>query len=210
MRLARPFFLAVLLAEGCAHHPVDHRFDDPQTWAKRWDDPSRDADQKPDEVLAALALAPGASVADVGAGTGYFSVRLARTVPQGKVFAVDLEPAMVAHLRERAVKENLANLVAVQAAADDPKLPEPVYLVLIVNTYHHLEDRVAYFQRLKSSLTADGKVAVVDFRRGAPHGPPDAHKVPPEEVIAELSAAGFLLEADHEFLPHQYFLVFSQ
>jgi cyclopropane fatty-acyl-phospholipid synthase-like methyltransferase len=121
--------------------PLHQHFDDAERWAKVFDDPARDAWQKPAEVIRALALAPNATVADIGAGTGYFSVRLARAVPQGRVYAVDVAPSMVEHLKSRADQEKLANMVAQLADVADPRLPRPVDLVILVDTYHHIEDR---------------------------------------------------------------------
>ena len=189
---------------------MHHRFDDPAEWAKRFDDPARDAWQKPDEVLRALALADDAKVADLGAGTGYFSVRLAKAVPKGVVYGVDVEPRMAAYLEERAKKEGSTNVRGVVATADDAKLPEAVDLVLVVDTYHHIDARPAYFQRLAAKLAPKGRVAIVDFRRGQPMGPPDEHKIPAEQVKSEMAEAGYTLTADHGFLPNQHFLVFTR
>ena len=121
------------------------RFDDAEKWAKEFDNPERDAWQKPEEVLDALHLQPTSLVADIGAGTGYFSVRIAKRVPEGKIFAADVEPDMVRYLGARAEREHLANLTAVQARTDATNLPEPVDLILVVDTYHHIDDRTRYF-----------------------------------------------------------------
>ena len=120
---------------------MQHRFDNPEQWAKSFDDPARDAWQMPDKVIAALKLKPGQSVADIGAGTGYFTVRLAKSPAAPKVYGVDIEPSMVNYIRERLAKEGLKNVEAVQASEDNPHLPEPVDLVLIVDTYHHSGNR---------------------------------------------------------------------
>jgi SAM-dependent methyltransferase len=185
-----------------------HSFGDAEKWAKQFDDPQRDAGQKPDEVLDALHLQRTDKVADIGAGTGYFSVRIAKRVPDGKVFSVDIEPDMVRYLGERAHREHLSGLVPVLAAAG-PNLPEPVDLVLVVDTYHHIDNRTAYFAKLKDALVPNGRVAIVDFKVDAPEGPPPKDRVPPEKTIAELDAAGYSLVAAHTFLPRQYFLVFQ-
>lgn len=190
---------------------MPHRFEDAEAWAARFEDPARDAWQKPDEVVAALALPPDAKVADVGSGTGYFAVRLARAVPRGHVFGVDVEPDMARYLGERARREGLSNLTPVLATPDDPKLPEPVDLVLVVDTYHHIGDRVPYFRRLlQQGLTPEGRLAIVDFRPESSLGPPAAHKLAPDAVRAELEAAGFRQVQAFEFLPEQYFLLFAR
>ena len=126
-----------------------HSFSQADVWAKEFDDPSRDAWQKPDQVLDALTLDRNALVADIGAGTGYFSVRLAKRVPEGKVFAIDVEPDMLRYLSERAHREHLNNVFPVVANQESPNIPEPVDVILIVDTYHHIDDRLAYFTRLK-------------------------------------------------------------
>lgn len=186
-----------------------HSFDDAEKWAKAFDDPARDAWQKPDEVLNALHLQQTDRVADLGAGTGYFSVRISRLVSEGKVFSVDIETEMLRHLRERAHHEDLSVLVPVLASAESANLPEPVDLVLIVDTYHHIDNRIAYFSKLKASLRPNGRLAIVDFKAESPEGPPPEHRIPPEKVTSELEAAGYTLVATHLFLPRQYFLVFQ-
>jgi cyclopropane fatty-acyl-phospholipid synthase-like methyltransferase len=185
-----------------------HGFAGAEHWARVFDDPARDRWQKPDEVIAALALAPDDLVADIGAGTGYFAVRLALKVPQGRVFAVDIEPGMVKYVSERAHKTNLDNLTAVLAEPDDPKLPAKVDLALLVDTYHHIGNREAYFRRLAGALKAGGRLAIVDFTMQSAVGPPASGRVAPMVVKAEMQRAGYLLVAEHTFLPNQYFLVF--
>jgi len=192
-------------------HHGHHRFEAAERWAAQFEDAERDRWQRPEAVIAALGLAATDRVADIGAATGYFPVRLAAAVPQGRVWGVDIEPSMVRFLNARARREGLENLFAILGTADDPLLPEPVDLVLIVNTYHHIEARVDYFRRLRGALRESGRVAVVDYRPGdLPYGPPDSMKLSPEQVRQELEAAGFLLEhEDTELLPYQYLLIFS-
>ena len=140
------------------------RFDNAEKWAKEFDNPERDAWQKPEEVLDALHLQPTSLVADIGAGTGYFSVRIAKRVPEGKIFAADVEPDMVRYLGARAEREHLANLTPVQARTDATNLPEPVDLILVVDTYHHIDDRTRYFAALQSSLRPGGRLVIIDSR----------------------------------------------
>jgi predicted methyltransferase len=203
--------LAAVTAAAPAQSPHSHRhsFGDAQKWAKIFDDPERDAWQKPREVIRALELKPDAVVADIGAGTGYFAVRLAHMVPQGRVYAVDTEHAMVKHVAARARSAGLANVVAVHGGADDPRLPDKADLILLVDVYHHVENRERYFSRLAAALKPGGRVAVVDFRMDSPHGPPKRARVEPERVKTELARAGYRLVQDHGFLPYQYFLVFE-
>jgi len=191
-----------------APHTHQHTFKDAERWSHVFDDPERDAWQKPHQVIQALALAPDARVADLGAGTGYFSARLANMLPKGRVYAVDIEPDMVRFLRDRAKREKLGNLVAVQGASDDARLPEKVDLILLVDVYHHIEGREAYFRKLRASLRTGGRIAVIDFTLDSPRGPPVAARVAPDAVKAEMRAAGLAPAAEHRFLPDQYFLVF--
>jgi len=193
-------------SDGAFHR----RFEDADKWAKEFDNPERDAWQKPEEVLDALHLKRTSSVADIGAGTGYFSVRIAKRIPEGKIFAADVEPDMVRYLGERAQREHLTNLVPVQASADAANLPEAVDVVLVVDTYHHIGNRTQYFAKLKSSLRPMGRVAIVDFKADSPSGPPTQHRISPERVMEELNAAGYSLMETLQFLSRQYYLVFRK
>src|SRR5262245_33584498 len=204
------FLVALALpALGQTPHTYQHRFSDAEKWSKVFDDPERDAWQKPHEVIQALALKPDAVVADIGAGTGYFSVRFAHMLPQGKVYGVDTEPAMVKHLAERAKREGLKNVTAVPGKPGDPRLPEKADLVVLVDTYHHVEDRERYFRDLQKALKPGGRLAVIDFHLDSPVGPPRKARVPADTVKSELKRAGYVLAQEHGFLPNQYFLVFA-
>ncbi len=196
-------------ARAQSPHSHHHDFAGAEHWARVFDDPERDAWQKPHQVIEALKLAPDAAVADIGAGTGYFSARLAHFVPQGRVYAVDLEPDMVKYLAERAKRDGLANLSAVQGAADDAKLPAKVDLVLMVDVYHHIEQRESYFRKLAASLKAGARVAIIDFNAASQMGPPRTERIAPERVVAEMDKAGFRLLREERFLPNQYFLTFA-
>ncbi|HWB74341.1 MAG TPA: class I SAM-dependent methyltransferase [Nannocystaceae bacterium] len=193
---------------------MQHRFERAEDWVARFDDPQRDAWQKPDVVIAALQLAADDVVADVGAGTGYFAVRLARAVPNGKVIASDVEPDMVRYLGERARKESLANVIAVQGDAGDPKLPERVGAILIVDVLHHVADRPAFFRALAGALDDGGRIVVVDFKPDAPEegpGPPRKHRLAIAELERDAKAAGLVLHAkDEASLPYQYVVRFAR
>jgi SAM-dependent methyltransferase len=200
--------LAANLASAQSPQDHQHAFRDAERWAQVFDDPERDAWQKPHEVMQALALEPGAHVADLGAGTGYFTVRLASVLPVGRVYAVDIEPDMVRYLESRARRDGLRNVTALKGEPDDPRLPGQVDLVLLVDVYHHIGDRTRYFRNLSRSLRPGGRVAIVDFRPDSPAGPPRAARIAPETVKAEMKAAGYAVTAEHRFLPYQYFVVF--
>jgi FkbM family methyltransferase len=215
-----PVIAALTLALGCAGltpgpaqaqspHTHEHSFSGAEHWAEVFDDPGRDAWQKPHQVIEALALKPDAAVADIGSGTGYFAVRLAHFVPQGRVYAVDIEPDMVKYLAERAKREGLDNVTAVAGAPDDARLPGKIDLVLMVDTYHHIEQREGYFRRLARLLKLDARVAIIDFNAKSKVGPPPATRIAPKQVVAEMAKAGYRLQHEHRFLPNQYFLVFQ-
>lgn len=193
--------------DGHHGHHGQHRFQNANEWAQTFDDPARDQWQKPDEVLRALALAPSMTVADVGAGTGYFAVRLARAVPQGQVIATDIEPDMVRYLGDRAKKEGLGNLRAALATATTSGLaPNSVDVVLIVDVWHHIDDRVAYARDLAVALKPGGRVVIVDFRLDATRGPPPEMRLPPEKILADLAAGGLVGKLSPVALPEQYIL----
>jgi len=197
------------LASAQSHQTHQHSFKGAEHWAQEFDDPKRDAWQKPHEVIRALALKADAVIADIGSGTGYFSVRLARMVPKGKVYGVDIEPDMVKYLAERAKRDGLPNLIALRGVPDNPLLPEKVDLILMVDTFHHLEDRDRYFRTLHNSLSPHGRIAIIDFRMDSPEGPPQSERSTPDAVKAELARAGYTLVQEHAFLPNQYFLIFQ-
>jgi len=186
-----------------------HRFEDAKRWSRVFDDPSRDAWQKPERVLDQLALRPTDVVADLGAGTAYFTIRLARRAPRGRVLAVDIEPDMIEYLRDRARREQVTNVEPILGTPDDPKLPDGVNVVLVVDTYHHISDRTRYFQRVRRHLAPGGRVVVVDFKPGKlPVGPPEEHKIAREKTTRELLAAGFRACGSYDGLDYQYMLSF--
>ena len=188
-------------------HHGNHRFANAEQWAQTFDDPARDAWQKPEEVIGVLALGPAMTVADVGAGTGYFSVRLARAVPEGQVIATDVEPDMVRYLEERARREKLPNLRAVMATATASGLAAgSVDAILIVDVWHHIADRVGYARDLAAALRPGGRVVIVDFRLDAAKGPPREMRLAPEAIVADLEAAGFVAKVSPVALPEQYMI----
>src|SRR5689334_6747719 len=170
-----------------------HSFADVAHWEKVFDDPARATWQHPDAIVQALALAPGMVVADVGAGTGYLERALSEAVgPRGVVYAVEVEPNLVTYLRGRAEREGTANVIPVLGSLDAPRLPAGrVDRILLLDTYHHIDGRVAYFQRLRSALAPGGRVVIVDWeKREDTIGPELAHRLPREQVMDEMQRAG--------------------
>lgn len=168
--------------------------------------------QKPDEVIAKLAIKPGQAVADLGAGSGYFTMLFSKAVgPQGKVYAIDVLPEMLDYIRQRAQNDNIKNIQLVQASAHDPKLaPASVDLIFICDTLHHISDRPSYYPLLTRALRPHGRLVNIDFyKKPLPVGPAPASKIDKQAMIDEAKAAGFHVVQDYDFLPYQYFLVFE-
>jgi glyoxylase-like metal-dependent hydrolase (beta-lactamase superfamily II)/precorrin-6B methylase 2 len=187
-----------------------HRFDDVAHWASVFDAPERDVWQRPAALVAAMGLSPGNVVADIGAGTGYFMPHLAEAVgPEGTVYAVDVEASLVNHMMRRAQSEGLPQVQPVLGALDDPGLPAGgVDQILLVNTYHHIQDRADYFSRLQDALRPGGTLVVVDFTMDSERGPPPAHRLSAAQVVDELVAVGWRDDGALELLPDQYVLRF--
>jgi SAM-dependent methyltransferase len=189
---------------------ADHRFEDPKYWSKVFDDPKRDEWQRPGELVRALAIAQNETIVDLGAGTGYMVPHLSRAVPKGRVLAIDVEPGLLRHIDERVKKVGLTNVTTRLATKSDPNLVEKVDLVLLVDAYHHIGGRTAYFRRVAERLTPGGRVVIVDFRLGKlPVGPGDDHKLAPEVVTREMTAGGYRLCESWDKLPYQYVLIFA-
>jgi predicted methyltransferase len=210
---ATVLLLAAIVQAGCGapdhHGHQDRRFLDPEEHAVRWNDPARDEWQRPDELIAALDLAPGMAAADLGTGTGYFVPRLASAVGgDGRVLAVDIEQPMLDFVARLAAEQGLTNVECVLADLDDPHLPTAgVDRILIVNTWHHIAAREVYAAKLRQALKPGGSVWVVDFRQDAPHGPPAKYRLPPEVIAAELEAGGFAADVHPLDLPRQHVVV---
>jgi ubiquinone/menaquinone biosynthesis C-methylase UbiE len=198
--------------EVAGPHEMHRRHRDPQAYAAALDDPARDEYQKPEQVVKALGLGKGEVVADVGSGTGYFTLRFAQAVGEsGTVYAVDVSPDMVRHLNRRLRDRGVGNVVTVLADPDDPLLRDAsVDRFVIVDTWHHIEDQGGYLEKMKRMLRPGGQVVHIDFKKGdLPVGPPPGHKISRGDVVARMEEAGFRLTAEHDFLPYQYFLVFE-
>jgi ubiquinone/menaquinone biosynthesis C-methylase UbiE len=171
----------------------------------------RDDWQKPELVVQTLRIEPGEQIADLGAGGGYFTFRLAdATGPQGTVYAVDVDPGMIDYLRERAAADGYANVRVVEAAPDDPKLPAAsIDLLFTCNTYHHIPDQRAYFARVKQVLSPRGRVAIVEYRDEGFFAGLLGHGTGDETIRRDMEAAGYRLVASYDSLPRQSFLVFA-
>lgn len=182
---------------------------DLERYLARLEDPERIDWQKPDEVVAALGLLEGDVACDLGAGPGYFAIRMARAVgPAGRVHALDAEPRMLEVLARRVAEAGVSNVQPLLAKDGDAAPPEPCQLVLLVNAFHHFPDGVGTLRRLASWLAPGGRIANVDFHAGElPVGPPPEHRVSREAFLAAAREAGLELAGEKAFLPYQYFVL---
>lgn len=172
--------------------------------------PDRDAWQRPEQIMDHLRIGEGSVVADLGAGGGWFTIRLAQRVgPNGKVYAEDVQPEMIGSIRRRIEREGLKQVEPVLGTPVDPQLPGPVDVVLIVDAYHEMNDPVTLLRNVRKSLKPNGRVGIVEFTKaGHGPGPPMEERVDPERVVADAKAAGLRLESRGNFLRYQYLLMF--
>lgn len=175
--------------------------------------PDRDLWQRPDQVMDAMGIADASVVADIGAGSGWFTIRLARRVgPQGLVYAEDVQPEMISAITRRVQREGLENVRAVLGLNSDPRLrPGSIDAVLVVGAYHEIEDRVTMLANLARALKPQGRIGVVDFKLdGTGPGPLPEERVSPDVVVKDAAKAGLRLLRQEPFLPFQYFLIFGK
>ena len=172
---------------------------------------NRDEWQKPEEVIKALAIQSGEQIADLGAGSGYFTFRLADAAgPTGRVYAVDIDKEMNADLAQEVQDRDYTNIEVVLAKATDPGLKDnKVDLIFSSNTYHHLKDRSKYFANIRKYLSPQGRIAIIDFSGESWFVSFIGHYTPSEVIQKELGEAGYTLEKEFQFLPDQVFLIFS-
>ncbi len=215
----------LVAAHDPAHPPIDcplrkqgldpaqlRPFDDTAKYIAFLERPDRDAWQKPDAVVHALRLTGKEIIVDIGAGSGYFSFRLARAVPEGKVIALDVEPEMIRHIHHKAMNEGVRNLHAAFAKPDDPGVPAEADLVFMCDVLHHIQDRPAWLARLARQMHKGARLALVEFKEGKlPEGPPEAMKLSRAQVVTLATGAGLALDGEKpDLLPYQTFLVFRK
>ena len=184
---------------------------DPKAYIAALDDPGRDDYQKPHDVMMALEIHDGERIADIGAGSGYFTLRFARHVgASGLVYAVDISPDMILHLNQQIRQAGLDNVRTILSQADDPLLADAsVDRVFICNTWHHIAGHAQYIAVLRKALKPGGQIVIIDFQKGnIPVGPPPEMKVDRADVVREFEHEGFRLLKEPTVLPYQYFLIF--
>jgi ubiquinone/menaquinone biosynthesis C-methylase UbiE len=207
--------VAGVLVEAQRRHPVSGRVFAPVMgvggagWLER---PERENEEAPSKALDALELKPGMVVADIGAGSGYYTARISKRVgPAGRVYATDIQPGMIELLDRRIKSEGLANVATVLGGMDDPKLPaKSIDLAIMVDVYHELQQPQVFLQRLKESFKPGGRLVLLEFRKEDPNVPIlEVHKMSVAEVRQEMEAEGFALDRVIEVLPWQHILVMT-
>jgi ubiquinone/menaquinone biosynthesis C-methylase UbiE len=201
--------LVLLLVPAAAQQRQHGRLFPPQDLGLL-EGPDRDAWQRPEQIMDHLGIAEGSVVADLGAGGGWFTIRLMRRVgPNGLVFAQDIQREMIEAIKHRVAREQLKNVRFVLGTSRDPKLTEPVDVVLIVDAYHEMDDPQALLRNVRKSLKPGGRVGIVEFtKNGHGPGPPMDQRVDPERMIRDAEAAGLRLQSKGDFLRYQYLLEF--
>jgi SAM-dependent methyltransferase len=213
MRKLARLGLAALAGDARTEHGHGHgehgNPDDLEGYIARMEEPGRDAWQKPDEVIVALRVGRGDVVGDIGAGPGYFALRLAAAA--APVFAVDVEPRILEVLRARVERRGARNVTPVLGLPADPLVPEGACdLITLVDTYHHFPDGPAYLARLARSLRTGGRLVNLDFeKRPTPVGPPVERCVARDDFVADAARAGLRVVDEPKLLPHQYFIVLA-
>lgn len=197
-------------------HPISgRRFALPMSYlgADWLDRRERVEEEEPDRALDAIGLRPGTTVADVGAGSGYMTVKMARRVgPSGKVYANDLQPEMLTLLRDRLAREQVTNVEPILGTVDNPRLPaDSLDLILMVDVYHEFSQPQVMLRLMREALTPDGRLVLLEYRKEDPTIPihPD-HKMSIAEARMEIEAEGFVLTKVHSVLPRQHILIFTK
>ena len=216
------FFVLALLSyqtvpmQAQTEHPVTGRQIAPvmgvsgAEWLER---AQRDIEEMPEAALDAIGIQKGMTVADVGAGVGYFSIRMAKRIgPTGKVYANDVQPEMLTMLKQRALKAKVTNIVPVLGTESDPQLPaKSMDIILLVDVYHELSQPQLMLQKLRQALKEDGRLVLLEFRKEDPRIPiRSEHKMSVEEVMAEVTPEGFRLEKLLKDLPRQHIFIFRK
>jgi ubiquinone/menaquinone biosynthesis C-methylase UbiE len=207
---------ALLIVQGLASQgtkeQIQKMHQDPKAYIAMLESPERMAEQKPDEVIAALGLKQGEAIADIGAGSGLFAFRFAPHVgSSGRIYAVDINSDMILYMNRYIRDKGVKNVVTVLSPPDDPLLHDAsIDRFFICNTWHHVPGQAHYVALMKKMLRPGGQIIVVDYKKEQlPVGPPPEMKTAREDVIRQIESGGFKLYKEHTFLPYQYFLVFT-
>ena len=168
--------------------------------------------QKPGAVIEALKLTGDETIADVGAGSGYFSLRFASALPRGKVYAIDVDPAMIHHIRHRVRADTIDNVEVILASPEDPKVPKDSEIVFICDVLHHVDNKSRWLEKVHGEVEKGARLVLIEYKEGdLPEGPPEWMKMSPQEVTATALGAGFThVSTDNDLLPYQIIFVFEK
>jgi SAM-dependent methyltransferase len=185
-------------------------FENTEKYIRFLERPDRALWQKPDEVIRELHLTGNEKIADIGAGSGYFTFRFARTAPIGKVYAIDIEPEMLRHIHHKAMMEGASNIEVIRADFDDPHVPADADLIFMCDVIHHVADKKTWLAKVSSQMRTGARLVVVEFKEGnLPEGPPEKIKIPKSRLISMITEEKFILNVDKSnMLPYQTFLLF--
>jgi len=200
-----------LRKRGINHHDLKP-FKEVQKYIEFLERKDRELWQKPDAVIKELSLKGTEKIADVGAGSGYFTFRLSKELPKGKVYAIDIEPEMIRHIHHKAVSNNIQNIEAVFSTPDNPHIPEDADLVFICDVLLHVKNKEDWLKSVFSQMKNDSKLVLIEFKEGKlPEGPPEDMKIPLEKMVSITTNAGFInLKQTDKLLPYQYYLEFKK
>jgi len=197
--------------KGVAH---DHKkpFGDTEKYIDFLEKEDRVTWQKPGAVVEALKLTGDEKIADVGAGSGYFSLRFASALPRGRVYAIDVDPAMIHHIRHRAMANTIDNVEVILASPDDPKVPTDSEIVFICDVLHHVENKSQWLKKVHGAVKTGARLILIEYKEGdLPQGPPEWMKMSSKEVTANALGAGFThVSTDNDLLPYQTMFVFEK
>ena len=191
--------LLIALSLGCGN------------WKRFAYERGRDDWQQPERVVASLGIEPGDHVADLGAGSGYFTLRLAEAVgPTGRVYAVDVDAEMNEYLREKLKQAGVANVEVIDGRFEDPLLPDGrIDLIFSSNTYHHIQERPQYFRNVQRDLAAGGRIAIIDYNDTTWFPRFMGHYTDKDVLVGDMNEAGYDVVGDHGFVERQNFVVFE-
>ncbi|MFH0974394.1 MAG: class I SAM-dependent methyltransferase [Spirochaetota bacterium] len=172
----------------------------------------RTAWQKPDLVISSMGLKGSESIADIGAGSGYFTFRFASALQKGRVIAIDAEPDMIRHIHHKSMMTGIKNIQVILASYDNPRVPKDIDIVFICDVLHHVKNRTEWLMKLNTEMRKGSKLVLIEFKEGnLPEGPPKKMKIPGKEMLSIVTEAGFkLVKQNNDLLPYQYYYEFEK
>jgi SAM-dependent methyltransferase len=195
-----------------AHADHQRPFEDTGEYIALLERPDRASWQKPDDVVAALNLAGTETVADIGAGSGYFTFRIAKTLPQGKVVAADTDAEMIRHIQHKAQAEGITNVEVKLIQPTDPGVPPAADIVFVCDVLHHVADQRAWLATLVAEMKPAARLVLIEYKEGPlPKGPPESMKIPHAQLLKLADEAGLAMVQDRaDLLPYQHYMVFTK